>query len=36
MVVEAADSGDVDHMRDGFITLKTSCIACHKRYSPAY
>ena len=29
-----AEAGDVDKMREGFIRLQQSCIACHKRYQP--
>lgn len=35
-LLDAARSGDLDSMRAGFIEMKTSCIACHKGYSPSY
>ena len=35
-VIDGANAEDVDLIREGFITLKQSCIACHKRFSPSY
>ncbi len=35
-VLDATESGDLDDLRQGFIEMKTSCIACHKRFSPSF
>lgn len=35
-VADGATAGDLDEVRAGFIDMKMSCIACHKRYSPSY
>ncbi len=34
--LDGAHAVDLDLMRQGFIEMKTSCIGCHKRYSPSY
>jgi len=36
LVIDGAAGENVDVVRDGFIALKQSCIACHKRFSPSY
>ncbi len=33
-LAEAAEAGDVDGMRAGFVRAQQSCIACHKRFQP--
>ena len=33
---DGAREADFDLLRQGFIEMKMSCIACHKRFSPAY
>jgi len=30
----AADAGDIEGMRTGFIQMQQSCTACHKRFNP--
>jgi hypothetical protein len=35
-VIDGARTPDLGLLRDGFIEMKQSCIACHKRYSPSY
>jgi len=30
----AAESGDIDGMRAGFVRAQQSCVACHKRFQP--
>jgi hypothetical protein len=32
----AAEAEDLDALREGFIRMYSSCIACHKRYQPSY
>jgi cytochrome c556 len=35
--VEAgAAAADMEQVRDGFIRVKQSCVACHKRFQPSY
>ena len=34
--LEGAEGGDLTRVRSGFIEMKQSCIACHKRFSPSY
>jgi len=34
--VEASEGGDLDAMHSAFGTLNGTCIACHKRFNPAY
>jgi len=33
---EAASAANLDGLRDAFIRMNTTCIACHKRYQPNY
>lgn len=33
-LAEAAEAGDVDGMRAGFVRAQQSCVACHKRFQP--
>lgn len=33
-LADAADKGDIDGMRAGFIRMQQSCTACHKRFNP--
>lgn len=33
-MMNGAAANDVDQIREGFVLMQQSCIACHKRYQP--
>jgi hypothetical protein len=33
---DAAAAGDLDRLRNEYIGMSMTCIACHKRYQPSY
>jgi cytochrome c556 len=34
--IVATDAGDLDALREHWITVSQTCIKCHKRYQPTY